>query len=247
MIVTRSEWGARPPRKAAPGLTTDLATVHWEGPTMGSFPHAKCAGKVRTIQDFHMDTRGWNDIAYSAVVCPHGYVYEGRGRNARTGANGTNEGNKAAYAVCALVGVDDPQPPALHDGIAEAVAWLGCTRTNAHRDWKPTQCPGDQLARLAHSGRFLAAPEPIDPIPTPDPEDDMTPEQIAKLEALEGRVKKLEDGWALLVAWVKGNFATSKALGIVTAWVKDRITATDAEVTDLDARLDAVEAGDPKG
>lgn len=200
-LVTRAQWGARPPKRTAPALWTDLATIHWEGPSMGTFDHERCAGKVRTIQAFHMDTRGWNDIAYSAIVCPHGYVFEGRGRGARTGANGTNTGNAAAYAVCALVGLDDPQPETLLDGITDAVAWLDCTRTNAHRDWKPTACPGDALAAHAHSGRFLTAP---DPTPTPQPPKDeplMVTDDDAKkirqivdeaLEAALGPASKLD-------------------------------------------------------
>lgn len=199
-IITRAEWGARAPKRQAPKLTTDLATIHWEGPHMGTFPHAQCDDKVRTIQAFHMGTRGWNDIAYSAVVCPHGHVYEGRGRGARTGANGTNTGNDSAYAVCALVGEGDPITDALLDGIATAVAWLGCTRTNAHRDWKPTACPGDVLAGHAHNGRFLAAPTPT---PTPQPPEDDMPTAAEIAEALRPIVREEVGraiGWTRAVA-----------------------------------------------
>ncbi len=183
-VITRAEWGARAPKRTAPALWTDLATIHWEGPRMGTFSHDRCAGKVRAIQGFHMDSRGWNDIAYSAIVCPHGYVFEGRGRGAKTGANGTNRGNDSAYAVCALVGEGDPTTDALLDGIAAAVTWLGCTRTNAHRDWKPTACPGDVLTSHAHTGRFLTIPT------TPSEEDDMpTTDEIVK--ALEPKIRTI--------------------------------------------------------
>jgi hypothetical protein len=72
-LVTRGEWGARAPRSVTP-LWVNLVTSHWEGPHMGSFGHDQCAGKVRGIQNFHMDSRGWGDIAYNAVACPHGFV-----------------------------------------------------------------------------------------------------------------------------------------------------------------------------
>lgn len=181
-IVPRSESGLRPRIGTPTRLVSDLCTIHWEGPKMGTFPHSSCAGKVQSIQRYHMDTKGWTDIAYSAVVCPHGDVYAGRGPGVRTGANGTNTGNASAYAVCALVGEGDPITDALLDGIAAAVAWLGCTRTNAHRDWKPTACPGDVLAGLAHSGRFLRPTTPPSP-PAPIPEDDM-PYTEAQLKAI---------------------------------------------------------------
>ena len=77
-LVTRAQWGARPPRNRTP-LNPTGATAHWEGPHMGVFPHTACPSKVRGIQAFHMDSRGWSDIAYNAIVCPHGYVFEGRG------------------------------------------------------------------------------------------------------------------------------------------------------------------------
>jgi hypothetical protein len=37
---------------------------HWEGTSLGTFPHHTCDDKMRSIQDFHMDQRGWSDIAY---------------------------------------------------------------------------------------------------------------------------------------------------------------------------------------
>ncbi len=113
---------------------------------------------------------------------------------------------------------------------------------NTHGD------PGPLTAKHYRNGTASAIDlilEGAGATPTPDPEDDMTPEQIAQLDDLAKRVRKLEDGWSLLVAWVKGTFATRKALEIVTAWTKARVDATDADVSDLDTRLGAVETGDP--
>jgi hypothetical protein len=39
--------------------------------------HANCAGRIRAIQDFHMDGQGWLDIAYNHVFCRHGFVFAG--------------------------------------------------------------------------------------------------------------------------------------------------------------------------
>jgi hypothetical protein len=187
-FVSRAQWGAKP-RKGSPSpLTTDLVTVHWEGPAMGTFPHDRCAEKVRGIQAFHMAPppagRGWSDIAYSGLVCPHGFVFEGRGPGVRTGANGTNEGNGSAYALCALIGVGDPVTADLLDGITEGVAWLHGNRTNAHRDWKPTACPGDTLTSHAHSGRFTVAPPP-----TPPSTGDLT---VADIDAIMKRLDGID-------------------------------------------------------
>ena len=112
-LVPRLAWRARPPRarRRIPGPVEGVA-IHWEGPPLGSFPHSLCAGKVRAIQRFHMDARGWDDIAYSAVVCPHGHVFEGRWIGIRTAANGTSYGNNRYYAVCywAVRATPSPRP-----------------------------------------------------------------------------------------------------------------------------------------
>lgn len=155
-LVTRAQWGARPPRNRTP-LNPTGATAHWEGPHMGTFPHTACPSKVRGIQDFHMGTRGWSDIAYNAVVCPHGYVFEGRGPGVRSAANGTDPGNDADVAVCYLSGEGDPFTPEGAQAMADAMHWLSPGgKRHAHRDWKPTACPGDTIAAWAHSPAALS-------------------------------------------------------------------------------------------
>lgn len=159
-LITRAQWGARAPRAQPPEDFTG-ATAHWEGPHMGTFPHASCPAKVRGIQAFHMDARGWSDIAYNAVVCPHGYVFEGRGQGVRSAANGTNVGNDADGAVCYLGGEGDPFTPEGAAAMADALHWLSPGgQRHAHRDWKPTTCPGDTIAAWVHSPAALTPGAP---------------------------------------------------------------------------------------
>jgi hypothetical protein len=115
---------------------------------------------VRAYQAFHMDTRGWQDIAYSSLVCPHGVRYEGRGHDVRTAANGTTAGNNASHATCYIAGDGDPLTDPAKAAYADESRRLDGL-TKGHRDWKPTACPGDPLYRWVHSGQ---------PIPQ---EDDM--------------------------------------------------------------------------
>ena len=196
-FVSRSAAGLRPPRRRTAFSPTFGTTIHYEGPRMGSFPHASCASKVRGIQNFHMDSRGWSDAAYTAIVCPHGYVFELRWIGVRTGANGTNPGNAAAYAVCALIGQGDPMPAVMVDAIAEVCAFLRSNgragaRVNGHRDWKPTACPGDPLYHEVQSGRFLRGgstpPEPEKP-PTPNP----TTEEQELMTARDDILREIEE------------------------------------------------------
>lgn len=138
-------------------------TLHWEGPHMGTFPHSQCAGKVRTIRRFHQGTRGWAEIAYSAIVCPHGYVFECRGLHTETAANGTSSigGNSHWYAVCYMSGQGDPFTDAAKAAYHEAVDWLRTEggaglKVNGHRDHHPTACPGDVIYKWLHGEDWTA-------------------------------------------------------------------------------------------
>jgi hypothetical protein len=183
LLVTRAEWGARPPRSVT-GLSAGITTSHWEGPHLGEFPHSSCASKVRGIQNFHMDTRGWADIAYNGVGCPHGYVFAGRGPGVRSAANGTTAGNNGAFAVCYLGGQGDPFTDdgarAMKAG-GDWLTWPGSGR-NCHRDWTATECPGNTICSWTHNG------QPITWGPPPVPKDWF---DMATKEELEAVVRSM--------------------------------------------------------
>lgn len=172
-FVTKEAWGSTLGRQATPRThpigATKGVTIHWEGPTMGSFPHSQCAGKVRSIERFHEQTRGWADLAYSGIVCPHGYVFEGRGVGTQTAANGSSDDNDDYYALCYLGGQGDPFTDAGKVGFIEGVQWLRSEgdagrEVNGHRDHKSTECPGDVIYRWLQTANFST-----DPTPTPAP------------------------------------------------------------------------------
>jgi hypothetical protein len=162
-FVSRAAWGGRRPRHRRPRITPLLGgvTIHYVGgERVAREDHADCAAQVRTIQDFHMDANGWSDIAYSYLVCVHGFVFEGRGPWNRTAANGSDEGNQNWYAVCGLVGGSpgayDAVTPELLLAFRRAIAALRINGgagegINRHRDHKQTLCPG-QLAPYVLDG-----------------------------------------------------------------------------------------------
>lgn len=174
-LVSRRQWGAASPKDPPtriPGPVKGV-TCHWEGPAMGwPWPHPDCDDKVRGIQTFHQGERDWNDIAYNAIVCPHGNVYVGRGPGVRSAANGESDigGNDQWYAVCFMAGVGDEFTAEGQAGMLEAIAWLrndghAGDAVNGHRDHHPTDCPGDVIYRWVQAG--------IPPAATPVLEDDM--------------------------------------------------------------------------
>lgn len=167
-FVTRAQWGAKPPTSRSTNINPESGGVawHYEGPKMGTWPHDQCAGKVRQIQAFHMGPqRGWVDIAYTAVVCPHGYIFEARGTGIRTAAQGTNTGNQTYYAVCGLLGEGDALTAQMIEAYKRATNWLrsqgrAATRVKPHRFFHSTGCPGALVIAEALQWDSKPIPEP---------------------------------------------------------------------------------------
>ncbi|MGP3947164.1 peptidoglycan recognition protein family protein [Streptomyces sp. 7N604] len=126
--------------------------MHYTGSFELDYRHFECRLRVRSIQDKHMDTgEKYADIGYYLLVCKHGVVFEGRGKNAQNAANGNPELNRSHFAVCALTGhkgyTDVPQ--AMITGLQDAIAYLrrhgAGWEIAGHRDGYATECPGDLL------------------------------------------------------------------------------------------------------
>jgi hypothetical protein len=115
--------------------------------------HRNCAARVLGMQRFHIEDRGWLDVAYSHVFCGHGFVFVGRGFGVRSAANGTTEANDAYHAVCFLgddsAGRADVTPEArrtLQELLREyRRRYPRATEIRPHSDFVATQCPGDEL------------------------------------------------------------------------------------------------------
>ena len=180
-LVTRRQWGARSARSQAGYLaSTRGVKVHYTGsyvdPRLAD-DHGRCAAMMRQIQNGHMDGNGWNDIGYSFAVCPHRYVYEGRGLHALPAANGPGL-NTGHYAVLGMVGnkgLVTPTDDMLH-GIRDAIEHVRAKggagkEIKGHRDGYSTDCPGAKLYTWVKQG----APRPkgggTPPKPTTPPED----------------------------------------------------------------------------
>lgn len=166
-FVSRAEWRARPPRSTQALSGTEGNTLHWEGPHMGTWTHEACATKIRGIQAFHMDDRGWADIAYSSITCPHSFIFEGRWYGKRSAAQGTNEGNAKSYAHCYLGGQGDPFDMPAKQGLRRVFEHFehrgSGTNRWGHRDWHATGCPGDAQYAWVHSGMSVDTPAPPAP------------------------------------------------------------------------------------
>ena len=155
----RISWGAVAPRSIRAMEINGPWTLHWNG---GGTKWAAIEGetaqlnwterRLRAIQQFHMEGRGWSDIAYSFLADPWGHaIWECRGIDVRPASQGTSVGNNTSHAIQVVTGIGDPDTPEaclqLVDAFVDAMALEYGTQSIivGHRDWKSTGCPGDFL------------------------------------------------------------------------------------------------------
>jgi hypothetical protein len=158
--VPRSEWTTVPATNATPWNISKLdgGGVHWFGIPDGPNDHAKCPSILRGVLSAHKNGE-FNDIAYNHAVCSHGFVYELRGFNHQSGANGFSDVNRRYYSVVCMMGQGDPASeftPAMQVALREIIAeWQrrGAGRAVVdHGFWTGSTCPGPTIRAWVKAG-----------------------------------------------------------------------------------------------
>ncbi|MDZ7675182.1 MAG: FG-GAP-like repeat-containing protein [Acidimicrobiales bacterium] len=125
-IRSRSSWGARSP-KAPPADAGELklAVVHHSVNSNG-YAASQVPAMLRSIQAYHMDAHGWNDIAYNFAVDRYGSVWEARaGGIDRAIIGGHAFGfNTASTGVVVLGDYSSASPTAASlNAVEDLIAW----------------------------------------------------------------------------------------------------------------------------
>lgn len=185
--LPRSAWGARDP-KPGPGpldpARVEGVAFHWPG-TTSSTPItslAAVASALRGWQAYHMDDRGWSDIAYQVAVDQAGRAWTLRGLRTQSGANGNTDVNER-YGAILLVLVQGEQPSEAMKATARAVVadfrrlYPKGIKAVGHKDVRPegTDCPGPAAYAALQRGEFN---------PTTPPKEDDVPWTEAQLRAM---------------------------------------------------------------
>lgn len=145
-------WGQRKPNCHTPNPigSTSVLFIHYSASDgEGIDKKGEPIAAMHNIQNFHMDTRGWCDIAYSYVVVQsrgifkRPLIFKGRGFDSVPASQeGHNTGN---VSVCVVADSNDR----IKRSTTRALAWIvrRCPATNVmgHRDVNSTDCPGDRL------------------------------------------------------------------------------------------------------
>lgn len=153
-IVTRSQWGARPATSSI-NIRHPVPKVFIHHTETGAcHTQSDCARIVRSIQNYHMNTRHWADIGYNFLVGEDGNVYEGRGWD-RVGAHATNW-NTVAIGISVIGSFKTSLPNSAAQNAVRQLIACGVSRgkisgsytLHGHRDGVCTDCPGTAFYNL---------------------------------------------------------------------------------------------------
>lgn len=160
---TRARIGLRQPRaryKLDPDQVKGIA-LHWPGTGTRLRTVDQVCAALRSWQSYHMDGKGWSDIAYQVAVDQAGNSYVLRGHQHRSGANGNDTLNEEYGAILLVVAEGETPTPALLETTQRQIArhrhiYPHSTLIVGHKDIRPdpTACPGPLIERLIKQGHF---------------------------------------------------------------------------------------------
>lgn len=162
-IASCDQWSARPPSQPVTLLDTGpnkILVHHTATSNTTDYSQAHAYALARSIQNYHMDVRGFIDTGQHFTISRGGYVMEGRHRSLErlnlghghivgahcTGQNDQSVGieNEGTYTSVAPPGALYNQLVSLCADICTQYG-LPASQIYGHRDFAATQCPGDVL------------------------------------------------------------------------------------------------------
>lgn len=179
LVIPRAEWGARNPGN----ICNDIEQPHRVSIHHTASPSddgGDAAIRLRQMQAFHIDNRGWCDIGYHFIVSQAGQVYQGRSDERRPGAHvgGQNSGN---IGISFIGNFEEAQVgQAQFDAGGRILDWVVRTyeidlnrdAIRGHQQWpgQNTDCPGrNLLSRIDELMTHVGSTPNPQPDPDPDP------------------------------------------------------------------------------
>lgn len=252
--LPRSAWGARAPKPGPGNLTVSRVegtVIHWPGSSSKTpiTSLSAVASALRGWQAYHMDTRGWSDIAYQVAVDQMGRAWTLRGLRTQSGANGNNDLNER-YGAILLVLIAGEQPSAAMKATVREVIrdfreiYPNGDAIKPHSAVRPdgTDCPGPAARAAIARGDFTPRTAPQPTTTTKDMIDMATPAEVAQAVS-DGMRDYLKDffttgqgtGWQHHQddrADAKAIVDATKAAGAAQVAAIDRLTAAVEALTE---------------
>lgn len=227
-IISRQEWNAREPKHTTrmnPANVTHTFIHYTAGPVSQS---------VRSIQDYHMDTKGWSDIAYNYLVDQNGDIYVGRGWFVVGGH--TSGWNSKSHAICWIGGPEDtPTDAALKSInylIQDVETRLGRkTIVAPHSSVVSTSCPGDYLRAWIKNGRPTSATPAPEAPESPEDEPMADPYQLWQIKGAAPTIDPLAVWLVSDDRFVYRLVGSERELGVLrSTLVREGLYATEGDV-----------------
>ena len=253
--ITRAQWGARPPDGATALVPSDVLNIafHWPGSAKaidagGDAGFARICSALRGWQDYHMDVRGWSDIAYQTAIDQAGRAYTLRGINIKSAANGGTYVNLHYGAILLVLGPGEEPSPAMlataravmadyrrrYSAIPNRPTWHGAIRPGGTADAPSTDCPGPSAIAAIKAGLIDEDYATAPTTPPPPKDDEMTIEEFADYvgrlmnPAVNGTLGKWHEHD---VGWQNAMLAESRAQTAALDRIATAIKALTAAVT----------------
>jgi hypothetical protein len=164
-MYTTSEWGARPANGTIVvenHKPTYIVVHHTAGGNSTDYSLQHAFAISRSIQNFHMDGRGWIDTGQQLTNSRGGFVTEGRHRSVEILDGGTRhvQGANVGSHNSEVIGIENEGlystvnvTQKLWDSLVQLVAYIAKSygispdMIRGHRDFNATECPGEVLYR----------------------------------------------------------------------------------------------------
>lgn len=143
------------------GRTMTRIYIHYPGQkaAIGAVNESSTKNRLQGYRRQHKNVNGWADIAYNLAVDQKGNVWELRGVDKQSGANGGTKSNRHGQAILVLVGNNEKPTAACIRGIQDAIQRIRkehpkATTIRGHKQSPDasTECPGSHLMKLVRSG-----------------------------------------------------------------------------------------------
>lgn len=160
---SRQDWGARDPHAKYLLDPDDVEGIalHWPAMSGRLDTPTEVMAALRSWQNYHMDGRGWSDIAYQVAIDQLGNTYRLRGIRYRSAANGGTDVNLRFGALLLVVAPGETPSDAMVRAVRRRVrafqrVFPNGRRIVGHGDIRPggTECPGPAVRRLIRVGAF---------------------------------------------------------------------------------------------
>ena len=188
--VSREEWGARAPRSVRAVAPSQFSAIEWHHSGTQGFPDGPSA--ARSFQNFHMDTKGWQDLFYNWLIHSDGTIVEGR--------SWVTSPRPENYMVVCFIGNYDTMKLTAAQEMSARLVYAEFVRRSPqvagkaarwHNQRSGTACPGSDVIGWVRDMNLKGWP---DPTPKPEPVVE-TPEPVtdAALVELKARVDQLTE------------------------------------------------------